>query len=341
MDPYAKRHTIGAPFILRRRRSDVAKAASDYEWLLAIADRAAPKVRDAFRKAVEAVRGSIDDDKLRAALQSGSVDRVMDALGLDDQLRRSLGAQVIPLIEDVFIAAGRATAARPLKGGQLTMRFDISNPSAARFIQQYDFGLIRQIAADTRDGVRAIVLDAFRYGGHPYEQARRIRELVGLTDAQAKAVDNFRTMLEEGDREALTRGLRDRRFDRTLDQALGSQPTKALSSDRIDTMVDRYRARALNARAENIARTETLRASNTAMTMAWDQAAGDNLINRTTARQFWLVTPDDRLCPICSQVPDMNREGVPLGGDFQTPIGPVKRGPLHPQCRCTLTLDNF
>jgi len=54
-----------------------------------------------------------------------------------------------------------------------------------------------------------------------------------------------------------------------------------------------------------------------------------------------MVTPDDRLCEYCEAVPDMNPDGVPLGGQFQTPLGPVDGPTLHPQCRCIVYLMSF
>jgi hypothetical protein len=56
-------------------------------------------------------------------------------------------------------------------------------------------------------------------------------------------------------------------------------------------------------------------------------------------RQYWIVTPDDRLCPICVRIPDMNPDGRAIGDLFMTPEGPVDYPPApHPDCRCTVGL---
>lgn len=327
---------------VRRWRSPLAKAINpdpEYQWLMDIADKADPKVRQAFLDAIAKARAGVNQADLEAALATGDVNQVLAVLGLDKSLAPNLSVALGAPLEAAFIEAGREAVTQSIPaGGELTMRFDIANPKTTEFLRTYDLGLIRQISDDTREGIRRIVSDAMTYGGHPYDQARRIRGLIGLTDTQAGAVDTFRTLLETGDREALTRALRDRRFDGTLDRALGADAEMELSQDQIDRQVERYATRMLNARAENIARTETIRAANAAQNAAWDQAADNGLLDRGSLRRQWLVTPDDRLCIYCAEVPDMNPDGVELGGYFETPLGPVPYPPLHPQCRCVTVI---
>lgn len=328
-----------------RLRSPLAKAISpdpEFQWLLDIADKADPKVRQAFLDAIARAKAGIDNQALQEAVASGDVNRVLQVLGVDQTLAPAFSASLGAPLEAAFIAAGQAAVTQALPtGGELAMRFDISNPKATEFLRTYDLGLIRQITADTREGIRRIVGDAMAYGGHPYEQARQIRSLIGLTDRQAAAVSNFRNLLETKDREAMTRALRDRRFDPTLDRALGADAEMDLSQEQIDRQVGRYAERMLNNRAENIARTETVRAANAAQNAAWDQAADKGLLDRDSLRRQWLVTPDDRLCIYCAEVPDMNPDGVGLGGYFETPLGPVKYPPLHPQCRCVTVIGTL
>lgn len=328
-------------------RTPIEKAAGDdpetrYRWLHDIADASAKDVRDAFLKAIEDLRGTIKEAELRAAVETGSIEAVMRVLGIDKKIADAIRMNVLPPLEDAMIAAGRASPSSTLpKGGELAMRFDLANPNTVRYLRSYDFGLIRQISDDTRNAIRSVVTDAMQYGGHPYEQARTIREAIGLTDNQNAAVANFRRMLEEGDSAALTRELRDKRFDRTLERTLGIDAEADLTPEQIDRMVTRYGERMLKARAENIARTETINATQAGQQLAWEQATENGLLDRSKIRQGWLVTPDDRLCIICAAIPLMNPGGVPLGGYFQTPVGPILRPTVHPQCRCALYLMAF
>lgn len=87
-------------------------------------------------------------------------------------------------------------------------------------------------------------------------------------------------------------------------------------------------------RAEVIARTETMTASNRGQQELWDQAVDADLLNGTEL-QVWIVTPDDRLCPICEPLEDVT---APLGGTFNVDGVEIDGPPAHPQCRCTLGL---
>lgn len=88
------------------------------------------------------------------------------------------------------------------------------------------------------------------------------------------------------------------------------------------------------ARAEVIARTETMRASNEGQQEAWDQATESGLLTGDE-KQEWIVTPDDRLCPICEPM-----DGVQVGLDelFDVDGDQVDGPPAHPNCRCTIGL---
>jgi len=87
-------------------------------------------------------------------------------------------------------------------------------------------------------------------------------------------------------------------------------------------------------RAETIARTETMKASNAGQQLAWDQAAEEGLLTGDESME-WIVTPDDRLCPICEP---LDGQTVPLGGMFDVDGEDVEGPPAHPNCRCTVGL---
>lgn len=83
------------------------------------------------------------------------------------------------------------------------------------------------------------------------------------------------------------------------------------------------------ARANVIARTESMRAANGGQREAWLQAVDSGLLSGR-ARRTWIATPDEGVCPLCEaldgQTADLDGEYPDDGGD-----GP----PLHPNCRCT------
>lgn len=88
-------------------------------------------------------------------------------------------------------------------------------------------------------------------------------------------------------------------------------------------------------RAEVIARTEAMRAANEGQQQLWSQAVEEGLLTGTEEKE-WIVTPDDRLCPLCEP---LDGKTVPLKDEFETEQGKIDGPPLHPRCRCTLGLS--
>jgi hypothetical protein len=88
-------------------------------------------------------------------------------------------------------------------------------------------------------------------------------------------------------------------------------------------------------RAEVIARTETMRASNAGQELAWEQAKDDGLLTGNEKKE-WIVTPDDRLCPVCEP---MDGVQVPLGESFSVNGEQLDGPPAHPNCRCAMGLS--
>ena len=94
---------------------------------------------------------------------------------------------------------------------------------------------------------------------------------------------------------------------------------------------DRYAAQLLKHRALTIARTETIRASVDGQLAIWREAQRQGLLPMN-ARKRWIVTPDDRLCPQCAPLKGVE---VPLNSPFP---GGVDGPPLHPNCRCAVSV---
>lgn len=282
-----------------------------YRALHEIADRFEPRVRRAFLDAVERLRGSVTIKQIQEAIERGNVDRVIELLGWDE-FRSGMRAMTEALRAAIIGSA-------QVSGGQLIgvvgrdLLFDLLNPSSVSFIRQYEFNLIRELEAETRDAIRQIILDAFEEGGHPYQQARDIRMLIGLTERQSNAVSNY--------------------WDNLL--------STGMSASRAEEMAMRYFGRLLNHRAKTIARTETIRAAGMGREALWRQAVEEGLLDPYATRRSWLITPDDRLCPICQAIPEMNPGGVKLFEPFQTLNGPEMQEPAHPNCRCSVVLTTI
>lgn len=90
-----------------------------------------------------------------------------------------------------------------------------------------------------------------------------------------------------------------------------------------------------DARADTIARTESMRAANEGQQQAWDQAVEAGLLTGNE-QQVWIVTPDDRLCPICEP---LDGELADLDGTWNADGEDIDGPPAHPNCRCTVGLQ--
>jgi SPP1 gp7 family putative phage head morphogenesis protein len=87
-------------------------------------------------------------------------------------------------------------------------------------------------------------------------------------------------------------------------------------------------------RAEMVARTESMRAANEGQMQAWDQATEAGVLTGDEKKE-WIVTPDDRLCPICEP---LDGEQTGLDDTFKVDGDEIDGPPAHPRCRCTIAL---
>ena len=307
--------------------------------ILLVASKLEGKLRDAFLRAVKSLKDSVSLDALVEAIKTNDANQAMAILAIDTKFVAALngvgqdvGVQSFRSALQSAFAAGAETAEKELPlsiGAKLS--FNLMNPETVSFLEQYTFPLIQQISANTREAIRDVIVDAFKTGGHPFDQARRIKTFIGLTSKQSKAVMNYEKALSNSDTlsQALNRQLRDGRFDSSIQRAM--RMNRGLSQDQIDRMTDRYRERFIQYRAQTIARTESLRASNKGQRALWKQAKSQGLLDRNVQRRL-IVSGDDATCEICSSMED---ELVGLDEPFSD--GSMDP-PIHTDCRCSVGL---
>ena len=307
--------------------------------VLQAAARMEGKLRQAFVDAVAAMRGTVRMDKLTSALARGDINQVMAVLAIDENFTaalqgKGLEANIMSLrdaLQQTYAAGAKAAMQKLPSKISIDLSFDLLNPEAVKFLQNYSFNLIRQITDETRESIRNVVVRAFREGGHPFEQAREMRDSIGLTANQEAAVASYRNSLMSTDRmqETLQRSLRDGRFDRSVMSAVNNQ--RPLEQAQIDKMVARYRERFIDYRAKMIARTETIRASMAGQRELWRQAKDQNLFDEKHTRRVWIASGDANTCPECAE---LDGTSVALDEEF---VGGDP--PLHPLCRCSQGLE--
>lgn len=106
---------------------------------------------------------------------------------------------------------------------------------------------------------------------------------------------------------------------------------QGLSMDRVNVLLKRYADKKITERSRTIARTETMAALNKGTLESYLEAQRQGYLSKDSTKE-WIITPDERLCPICGKLEGVNVPMTkPFPGGFQHP-------PAHPRCRCTVGL---
>ena len=335
-----------------------------------LASKIEPALAKAILLAFEKLGEGLDAGKIIAALEKGDMGAVMALLDAGE-FEHQFGPAKNTL-QEAAKGGGMLGESQVMRLTGVSFRFNTLNPALIRWMQGYELDLIKQINSTTREAVRDQLLTGLNSGINPKQMAVNIKTITGLTSSQAKAVLNFRKELEsfhlkntaggwklggkidrvngtqvfkpDGDGNPkdgiLNRRLRDFRYDPQLIKAMESGVP--LKPEQIDKMVKAYVRKYLAYRARNIARTESLRATNVGVADAWRQAIESGKVQEQQVRRKWIVARDERTCETCGPIPRMNPAlGVEMDKPFQSPKGPVMMPPLHPSCRCTVFIRQY
>ena len=307
--------------------------------ILEIADRFEPRIRTALLGAFMQIQQRTTLAEALRQFESRGIEGIMSLL---DNIETDLSGEFSDELENAIRDSGRVSIElMPRQAVIGPFNYSTFNLATAAAIREYELNLIQQISNESREAVRRGVQADIIAGRSPRATARTFRANIGLTVNQEQAVRNYRTFLETLDRQALERALRDRRFDRTILNAI--QNDRPLRRDQIDRMVQRYRERLIAHRSTVIARTESLRAVSIGNHTAVQQMLEVGAVDGQRVRRFWVYTRDARTRAAHRRVPSLNPEGVDLNEPFVTPLGPL-RFPRDPngtgantiQCRCTV-----
>lgn len=272
-------------------------------WPVDVAMR--PLVRSVV--AASKVMGARLDDAAQLYARRGYLDTI--------QLVRDLpwvAEWETPLRESWEVSASKvmlnAFNATKKDGGEESV-MSIQESYALTFLEQQGAQLVRDLSEKNRRAI-ALVLDKAVREGWPIPRiVKSIKESIGLLPGQVKAVFGRRELLE----------------------------SQGLSQKKIEAAVRQYSARLLKQRAENIARTETVRALNNGQQSAWLKLDGDGKLP-TTVKRAWIPAMSERTCPVCMEL-GMQRP-VGLREPFTAPSAGliIMMPPAHPSCRCSMGL---
>jgi hypothetical protein len=284
------------------------------------ANKYEPKMRSALIKAFNELRTQESRAAIVRTLREGGVDAVMR---LYENIEPKIAAQLSPVIDQALGAGASLPATMIPAAAFLNKDVTVSlyNQATVTFLERYKLDLIQQIGRNTREAVRTSLIADQIAGINPVETARNFRNTLGLTVKQEQSVRNYKTYLEQLDKQALQRQLRDKRHDSIISRAIADQ--KPLSPEQIEKMTNRYRERYIKHRAETIARTEALRAVSIGNRAALDQMINNADVDTEKLRRFWHYTGDSRTRQAHREIPGMNKDGRKLDEPFQTPLGPL------------------
>lgn len=301
-------HLSDSPQRMTKALTGGKPSSAEYVTLHRIADALRPEMAEALRAGVIRFGNSLTIESLIHAFEQGSLSGVMEDIDFD-ALRIEL-----KVIDDLTVKAIEKTAEHSVKHLPSITRpafvFNPRNPRIARYIRTVTAEMVTEINDQNKLAIRQSVRDSMNRGLPPRKMAKLIPRTVGLNERQATARDRLRASLTE----------------------------QGLPPGRVETQVTAYEKRALKYRMDMIARTESINAVNHGQLETWDQAADQELLDKSVAEKGWVLTPDDRACKFCRS---LNGTAVPLDQKFQDTFGqfpPVMSPALHPNCRCAMKL---
>ncbi len=308
-----------------------------------------PRLQTAFLEAVYNQRNAAHVDQIAARLEAGDVDGALRAVGIDPANFRPFDKA----FEQAYESGGVTTARSipPLvdaAGFRTVVQFAVRNLQAEQWLRDYSSTLIKDIVDDQRTMVRNYLTDGLSKGSNPRTTAldlvgrlvngKREGGVIGLTASQEKWLSNYAAELASDNPEvSLTRLLRDKRFDKTILKAVKNG--EAIPADLQAKMVRNYTNRALQYRAETIARSETITALHAAQEQSVNQAIQSGAITQSQVKYVWHTAHDARVRDTHRSMDNqVQRMGVPFvtgsGAHLLYPGDPSGPAAEVINCRC-------
>ena len=292
-------------------------------------------IQTTFLRLIGGARGMRTLTQITDLIERG---RPLEALDMFDDVAGGLSSS----IEASYLAAGQSTANVLANSTNSILEFNSLNARSSNYLRDQRAQVLNSLVNTQRDATLEAIAGGVRRGRRPDQIARDVRRGIGLTAAQERAAQNYRRLLEEGNSQALTRRLRDRRFDPTVRRAI--RDGAELTTAQLDRMEQRYRERALKHRAETIANTEGLAAVHAADDEMWQQATDRGLVELTLFTDQWHTARDERVRdshrfmngqkrPVGTPFTSGNANSLRYPGDHRAPLSDTIR------CRCIRSRD--
>lgn len=289
-----------------------------------------------MERLLNAATDAVDIAALEAVIASGaSVNTIIARVLSTSDVARIVGRDQQLLNE--LTAATRASGSASMQAVEdalgVALGFDYTDPLAIEAAREQIGLLVTRINAEQLQAIRNAIELGQAAGLTTVQQARLIREAVGLPQNWVAAPFNLAEELRNGDLNAAAR-----RLPANIQAQIRARiEAGTITEEFINEVVAIYRRSLVNRRALNISRTETATAAHEGQQRAWETAQEEGLLPQTV-RRFWIVTPDERLRRSHAEIVVMNPQGVELGEPFMTPFGEVMHPPAEVNCRCSVGL---
>jgi hypothetical protein len=203
-----------------------------------------------------------------------------------------------------FYEAGEAQLGQLGKLLGMGVKFDLRSPEAEAWIKTFSAKEVKYINSGTRAAIRQIKLRAFQEGMTIQEQRTLIKQFVGLLPQHVVAVQNYQdALLKSG-----------------------------IPSNTVDLLTEKYKKKLIKYRANMIAVTEGMTATNNGSRTATEDAVKRGIISKDEYEYEWVASG---LKNVCSKCLSANGTRAPIGGKFPNgSYGP----PIHPHDHCSTVL---
>jgi hypothetical protein len=296
--------------ITRGRLQEKGLKAGEIESLVMIqriARRMQPEMRKAFLFAVNKAKNEMSVQEITAAFETRSASIVLSKVPLAE-FEAAFGEKGDKVLKQTLKLAGDHAAKVLAKDLGLPVSFDLTNVRAVTWIRRNGAAMVTNVTEQTRAAIVQAIERAIIEGRPPAPAARDLIRLhVGLNKQQEKVLAAFQAKLIKED------------------------------AANIEKRVAKYAKALERQRSLNIARTETLNASNGGQQTLWLEAKDAGYLDPAKTEREWLVTEDDRLDVNVCEPMDGQQRGLEepfTAGDGRSVMHPV----AHPSCRCSMRL---
>lgn len=313
----------------------MARRPTQRQLFAELAAKFGMEIAAAFLEVVADLKSGVEFQRLRLAIEQGDLNGAMEALHLDRAAFHALEAK----INEAFIAGGHAATSSMPASVAVGFRFDPGNLRAAAIIRATAGRLITGLLETEREQARQFIAEGMARGAHPRSvgldlvgrisrvTGKREGGLMGLSAPQRAYVATARAELASADpkllKHYLTRGRRDRRFDRSITKAI--REGRAVHPEIAAKAITAYERRLLQLRGEIIARTEGIPAIRAAKKEAYQQLVDSGRIAEAEIERAWHNAGDRRVRDTHHAMGGQKVRGLTL--PFQSPSGALMMYP--------------